>query len=117
MPLSSHRSTGSGTSRKPWRPRRMRHSRQMLQWPVACCWPSMMLFSKLAYTSRPYQGQCTPQVVDGMCLVLCLQDSFGSDAMLGSLDENDPDMGDDDGEAEAMDEDDELTAALARTHI
>lgn len=39
--------------------------------------------------------------------------------MLGPLDENDPDMASSEGEdaAEAMDEDDELTAALARTHI
>lgn len=37
--------------------------------------------------------------------------------MLGPLDENDPDMDEGEDEAEAMDEDDELTAALARTHI
>ena len=36
--------------------------------------------------------------------------------MLGPLDENDPDMDEGD-EAEDMEEDDELTAALARTHI
>jgi hypothetical protein len=44
------------------------------------------------------------------------QGAFGSDAMLGPLDDNDPDMGDDEG-ADAMDEDDELTAALAATHL
>lgn len=54
------------------------------------------------------------------CHLCCplLQGSFGSDSMLGPLDENDPDMASEEGdEAEAMDEDDELTAALARTHI
>lgn len=45
-----------------------------------------------------------------------LQDAFGSDTMLGPLDENDPDMYEGD-EAEDMEEDDDLTAALARTHI
>jgi hypothetical protein len=39
--------------------------------------------------------------------------------MLGPLDENDPDMAESEGgdAGEAMDADDDLTAALARTHI
>lgn len=44
------------------------------------------------------------------------QAAFGSDAMLGSLDDNDPDM--DEGEGgDGMDADDALTAALAATHL
>lgn len=52
-------------------------------------------------------------------LLPLLQGAFGSDSMLGPLEDNDPDMGDDEegDEADEMDADDELTAALARTHI
>jgi hypothetical protein len=49
--------------------------------------------------------------------VTVLQESFGSDAMLGPLDENDPESSEGEDAADAMEEDDELTAALARTHI
>lgn len=52
-----------------------------------------------------------------LLLVTVLQESFGSDAMLGPLDENDPESSEGEDAADAMDEDDELTAALARTHI
>lgn len=47
------------------------------------------------------------------------QEGFGSDAMLGPLDENDPDMAgdEDDGDDGGVGGDDELTAALAKAHI
>lgn len=52
----------------------------------------------------------------------CLQAAFGCDAMLGPLDENDPDMADDDDDDAADvsmegEEDDELVAALSKTTI
>jgi hypothetical protein len=52
--------------------------------------------------------------------MLLLQASFGSDAVLGPLDENDPDMaGDNDDEADALeaDEEDGLSAALAAASL
>lgn len=56
------------------------------------------------------------------CCFLCgwLQAAFDSDAVLGPLDENDPDMaGDDDDEAEQLEgeEEDGLSAALAAASL
>lgn len=50
-------------------------------------------------------------------LLLLSQGAFGSEAALGPLDENDADA--EEGDAEAMEEgeEDDLTAAMARTHL
>jgi hypothetical protein len=55
-----------------------------------------------------------------ICIAAVAQAAFGSDAVLGPLDENDPDMaGDEDDEAEALqgEEEDGLAGALAAASL
>jgi hypothetical protein len=95
------------------------HAKQLLAaaLPLASATPSPAVHDSTPVLCRKLG--CLPANIN-CCMPWCiLQDSFGSDSMLGPLDENDPDMASDDGaeDADAMEEDDELTAALARTHI